>query len=605
VTITGTPTQGQTLTANTTTLADEDGLGTLSYQWYSGAQPVVGATGSTYTVGTSDVGQAISAKASYTDGHATLEHVVSSATASVVGTQSGQVQDGYLSNALVWVDSTPGGVRNWTDGDGDNLWDSGEGESWTLTDSTGQFTGLVGAGTIRITANPANPTGTIDISTGKAFTGSYSAPSGSKVVNPLTTLVVAAGGDESKVRTALGIDPSVTLSTYDPLAEANKTGASSTALATAIKVQSAATQVANIMDIANSVADGNTTSPVDTAAIASSIATSLLNQAGTGTVDLANSTIISTALNTAVIGVNSTTVDTIATAASIINNNIATVSTNATSSLQSGSTPRNILTQVVAAQLTAQKTAVESLNVVSGTPGASITIIDTNTLNSEITTATSQVVVDKIFTNHAPTGDVTMTGTATQGQTLTAHHTLADIDGLGTIHYQWQAEGVNISGATSDTLVLAEAQVGHQVRVVATYTDGASHDPESVNSIATAVANINDAPTGGVTISSTDLTLTANTTTLKDADGLGTFSYQWQSGGDNIDGATGSAFTFTSSDFGKSFTVTTSYTDGHGTLEFVAADPYVVTDPDPDTDTPVWVVLAGVGGLGLLAWVLF
>jgi hypothetical protein len=33
--------------------------------------------------------------------------------------------------------------------------------------------------------------------------------------------------------------------------------------------------------------------------------------------------------------------------------------------------------------------------------------------------------------NDAPTGTVTISGTATQGQTLTASHTLADIDGLG------------------------------------------------------------------------------------------------------------------------------------------------------------------------------
>ena len=112
-----------------------------------------------------------------------------------------------------------------------------------------------------------------------------------------------------------------------------------------------------------------------------------------------------------------------------------------------------------------------------------------------------------------------------------------------------------------------------------------------------------------MTIGSTDHTLTANTTTLKDADGLGTLSYQWQSGGVNIEGATGSAFTFTSSDIGKSFKVTASYTDGHGTLEhvdssaFIAADPFIdqPNDHRPSTEA----VLAGVGGLGLLAWVLF
>jgi len=612
VTITSTPTQGQTLTANTTTLADEDGLGTLNYQWYSGAQPVVGATGSTYTLGASDVGQAISAKASYTDGHATLEHVVSSATAAVVGTQSGQVQDGYLSNALVWVDSTPNGVRDWTDGDGDNLWDSGEGDSWTLTDSTGQFTGLVGAGTIRITANPANPTGTIDISTGKAFTGSYSAPSGSTVVNPITTLVVAAGGDESKVKTALGIDSSVNLSTYDPLAEANKTGASSTTLATAIKVQSAATQVANIMALAESVATG--AGATSTTGVAASVASALMTAAGSGTVNLTDSSVISGAITTAATNAGgittglTTVINIIADSSAAVNNQIATVATTAMTAANAGGTVNAVtsLQQVVAAQIVAQDTlAGQAVTAAENNSIAGITVTS-STVVTDITTAITQV--QTIFANHAPTGDVTMTGTATQGQTLTAHHTLADIDGLGTIHYQWQAEGVNISGATSDTLVLAEAQVGHQVRVVATYTDGASHDPESVNSIATAVANSNDAPTGGVTISSTDYTLTVSNT-LADADGLGDISYHWKVNGEDIPEATSSTCVFTSSQIGKVFNVTASYTDGHSTYEsvnsadFKAADPYAGVPDDGGLSTGA--VLAGVGGLGLLAWVLF
>ena len=71
--------------------------------------------------------------------------------------------------------------------------------------------------------------------------------------------------------------------------------------------------------------------------------------------------------------------------------------------------------------------------------------------------------------------------------------------------------------------------------VVASYTDGEG-TAESVTSAATsAVGNVNDAPTGSVTISGTateDQTLTANNT-LADEDGLGSISYQWQR--DNVD----------------------------------------------------------------------
>jgi len=72
--------------------------------------------------------------------------------------------------------------------------------------------------------------------------------------------------------------------------------------------------------------------------------------------------------------------------------------------------------------------------------------------------------------NDLPTGIVNITGTATQNQTLTATNTLADIDGLGTLNYQWQESADNgvtwtdISGETNDTFTLSQAQVGKKCR---------------------------------------------------------------------------------------------------------------------------------------------
>lgn len=101
--------------------------------------------------------------------------------------------------------------------------------------------------------------------------------------------------------------------------------------------------------------------------------------------------------------------------------------------------------------------------------------------------------------NTPPTGAVTISGTAMQGQTLMAANTLADADGLGTIGYQWLANGSVIAGATASTLVLAEAQVGKTISVKASYTDGHG-TAESWTSVPTGlVANLNDAPTGAVT----------------------------------------------------------------------------------------------------------
>ena len=90
--------------------------------------------------------------------------------------------------------------------------------------------------------------------------------------------------------------------------------------------------------------------------------------------------------------------------------------------------------------------------------------------------------------NDLPTGTVTITGTATQGQTLTAANTLADVDGLGTISYQWRAAGVAIAGATASTFVLTSAQVGKTITVLASYTDGRGTAESAASSATASVA---------------------------------------------------------------------------------------------------------------------
>ncbi|HND80822.1 MAG TPA: cadherin domain-containing protein, partial [Accumulibacter sp.] len=73
----------------------------------------------------------------------------------------------------------------------------------------------------------------------------------------------------------------------------------------------------------------------------------------------------------------------------------------------------------------------------------------------------------------APTGSVTIDDTTpTQGQTLTASNSLADVDGLGAISYQWQRGGVDIAGATGATYTTTQADVGATLSVLASYTDG-------------------------------------------------------------------------------------------------------------------------------------
>jgi trimeric autotransporter adhesin len=127
---------------------------------------------------------------------------------------------------------------------------------------------------------------------------------------------------------------------------------------------------------------------------------------------------------------------------------------------------------------------------------AALTFTPTANFNGNFTVATSvtdgvnpAVTGSKAFTgtkvNDVSTGTVTISGIAAQTQTLTASHTLADVDGLGAITYQWKAAGVNIAGATASTLVLGSTHVGKAITVSASFTDGGG-TAESKTSAATA-----------------------------------------------------------------------------------------------------------------------
>ena len=185
--------------------------------------------------------------------------------------------------------------------------------------------------------------------------------------------------------------------------------------------------------------------------------------------------------------------------------------------------------------------------------------------------------------NDLPTGSVTITGTPTQGQTLTVSNTLADVDGIptsgtGAIAYQWNAGGTAITGATGSSLVLTQAQVGQAISVTARYTDNQG-TVENVTSNATAaVVNVNDPPTGTVVITGIPKqgqTLTASNT-LADLDGIpslgtGAITYQWNAGGVPIIGATGSSLLLSPAQVGQVITVTARYTDNQGWAEAVTS----------------------------------
>ena len=84
-TVTGTARVGETLTADTSGIADADGLtnATFTYQWVAGGSDISGATGSTYTLTASDQGQTVQVRVSFTDDAGNEETLTSEVTAAV------------------------------------------------------------------------------------------------------------------------------------------------------------------------------------------------------------------------------------------------------------------------------------------------------------------------------------------------------------------------------------------------------------------------------------------------------------------------------------------------------------------------------------------
>ena len=87
--ISGIPEVGQTLSADTTAIADADGLenAVFQYQWLAEDADISGATGTTYTVVSGDVGQAIRVRVTFTDDAGHEETLTSAPTVVTAGLQ--------------------------------------------------------------------------------------------------------------------------------------------------------------------------------------------------------------------------------------------------------------------------------------------------------------------------------------------------------------------------------------------------------------------------------------------------------------------------------------------------------------------------------------
>ena len=199
-----------------------------------------------------------------------------------------------------------------------------------------------------------------------------------------------------------------------------------------------------------------------------------------------------------------------------------------------------------------------------------------------LTSAATEAVAAR--PNTSATGRPSISGPARVGETLTVDTSgIADADGLenATFSYQWigndGSSDTDIAGATDSGYMLVADDVGQTIKVKVSFTDDAGNE-ETLTSTATGsvAARPNTSATGRPTISGTvrvgDM-LTADTSGIADADGLDNVSYRYQwvvtdrGAYFDISGETGATYTLVAADRGLYIQVRVSFTDDAGNRE--------------------------------------
>ena len=636
--ISGIAQEGQTLTA-TAAVSNEPTETTISYQWQAnhgtGFVDITGATGLSYVVTAADLGAQIELVATSTDADGSGTTATSSATATVTSglsvTVSGTAQEGQTLTA-----SPSGSVTGYQ-------WQSLTGSTWSNIAGASSSTYVVQE------ADEGNQLRVHVTSSGGSADSAATSPV-TDILPALTTPVISGIAQEGQTLTATAAvsnEPTETTISYQWQANhgtgfVDITGA--TGLSYLVKEADEGAQlqlVATSTDAdgsgttATSAATGTVTDPAPSLSVtvsgiaqegkllvASAVATSgdaiisyqwqVLNGANWRNIAAATTpTYLVTEAN------EGHQIRVIATSADADGGNASATST-ATAPVIDITPTLSVTVSGIAQQgqiLTANPSVVSDgdggrttyqwqefvgsnwVNIAGATrstyrvaeadEGYQIRIFATFTDDTNQTISAASVPTALVL-DVTPVLSVTLTGTAQEGKTLTAHaHVTSDGDG-GTTAFQWQklvgATWTDIAGATAATYRIAEQDEGYQIRVAATFTDDTGQTASATSAATNLVIDI--APTlsvsiGGVAQDGQTLMATA---LANDDDAV--ISYQWQqriSGTwTNISRATDSSYTITEANEGNLLRVvaTSVDSDGSGTSAISTATARVV-DPAP------------------------
>ena len=516
-TISGTAQVGETLTADTSGIADSDGLTNVSYsyQWISNDgnsdTDITAATGSSYNLVAADEGNTIKVKVSFTDDEGNSESLTSTATASVISEGEGASGQGGSLNSLATGAPTISGTAQV----GETLTadTSGIADSDGLTDVSYSYQWI---------SNDGNTDTDITNATGSSY-----------------TLVAADEGNTIKVRVSFtddeGNSESLTSTATASVLSAGEgamgQGSSQNSPATGAPTISGSAQVGETLTAGTSgIADSDGLTNV-------SYGYQWISNDGTSDTDITGATDSTYTLvaadegNIIKVGVsfkddadNDETLTSTATeavakpplTASFENVPVSHDGETAfTVELRFSESPdlgfadvRDHVLTVIDGEVASARRLERPSNIrweVKITPasdsGVTVTLpVTTDCADSSAVCTDDNRKLISLLTvtipgppqNMAATGLPTISGTAQVGDTLTASTSgIADADGLTSVSYNYQwirivgSDDVDIHGATNSTYTLVAADEGKTIKVRVNFTDDANNE-EILTSAATA-----------------------------------------------------------------------------------------------------------------------
>ena len=263
-----------------------------------------------------------------------------------------------------------------------------------------------------------------------------------------------------------------------------------------------------------------------------------------------------------------------------------------------------------------------------------VSFTDDRGYSETLTSAATEAVV-AAAPNSEPTGLPAVNGTPQVGETLTADTSaIDDPDGLENVSYRYQwissqaviddvtgtsnIVSIEIPGETGQTYTLIPDDEGSTFQVRVTFTDDADYEQTLTSAATVAVARPpNTEPTGLPAVTGTPQvgeTLTADTSSIDDADGLtnATFEYQWLHNQSVVDantgtsyyinvevpGETGSTYTLAPADKGRTFAVRVTFTDDAGYAESLTSRNTVIVADKPNSEPTGLPAISGTPQVG-------